>query len=87
MAATRTTGEQPKTSAEHIELSNEAVIKPSEVILDAATKGQAVSGYEGLGVWNTIKTFKICTVVCFAMAFSAATDGYQIGSVVSLMNF
>ncbi|KAB8229853.1 putative MFS alpha-glucoside transporter [Aspergillus alliaceus] len=41
-------------------------------------KGQAVSGYERLGVWETIKTFRICTMVCFSMAFSAATDGYQV---------
>ncbi|CEN61033.1 hypothetical protein ASPCAL07702 [Aspergillus calidoustus] len=60
---------------EHIEDS----IKPREAAADAAAQGQAVSGYEGLSLWETIKTFKIATMVCFAAAFSAATDGYQIG--------
>ncbi|KAE8395038.1 major facilitator superfamily domain-containing protein [Aspergillus alliaceus] len=46
-------------------------------------KGQAVSGYERLGVWETIKTFRICTMVCFSMAFSAATDGYQVGIIAN----
>ncbi|KAF7586541.1 hypothetical protein BBP40_008696 [Aspergillus hancockii] len=85
MTPTGTTTGQQKPSAEHIEMSNETPIKPSEAILDAATKGQAVSGYEQLGIWETIKTFKICTIVCFAMAFSAATDGYQIGINASII--
>ena len=72
---------QAKPSAEHVEMTDEGVVKPLEATLDAATKGQAVSGYEDLGIWETIKTFKLCTIVCFAMAFSAATDGYQVGSV------
>jgi hypothetical protein len=53
--------------------------KVSDVALDAATVGQAASGYENLTPWETIKAFKVCTLICFAMAFSAATDGYQIG--------
>ncbi|KAL3485888.1 general substrate transporter [Aspergillus germanicus] len=60
---------------EHVEDS----LKPGEAAADAAAQGQAVSGYEGLSLWETIKTFKIATMVCFAAAFSAATDGYQIG--------
>ena len=75
--------EPSKHSAEHVEMTDEGEVKPSEAILDAASKGQAVSGYEDLGIWETIKTFKLGTIVCFAMAFSAATDGYQVGSVIA----
>jgi hypothetical protein len=60
---------------EHVEDS----LKPGEAAASAAAQGQAVSGYEGLSLWETIKTFKIATIVCFGAAFSAATDGYQIG--------
>ncbi|EIT82617.1 general substrate transporter [Aspergillus flavus] len=66
-------------------MTDEGVVKPLEATLDAATKGQAVSGYEDLGIWETIKTFKLCTIVCFAMAFSAATDGYQVGINASII--
>ncbi|KAF2008744.1 general substrate transporter [Aaosphaeria arxii CBS 175.79] len=52
---------------------------------DAAAKGQALSGYESLTRWETVKTFKIATLVCFAAAFSAATDGYQIGMNASIV--
>ncbi|GMG27113.1 unnamed protein product [Aspergillus oryzae var. brunneus] len=76
---------QSKPSAEHVEMTDEGVVKPLEATLDAATKGQAVSGYEDLGIWETIKTFKLCTIVCFAMAFSAATDGYQVGINASII--
>jgi hypothetical protein len=47
--------------------------------VNAAMRGQATTGYETLTLWETIKTFKVSTVVCFFAAFSAATDGYQIG--------
>jgi len=46
---------------------------------DAAIRGQAATGYETLTLWETIKTFEVSTAVCFFAAFSAATDGYQIG--------
>jgi hypothetical protein len=48
-------------------------------IVDAAVRGQATTGYETLTIWETVKTFKVATFFCFAAAFSAATDGYQIG--------
>ncbi|KAM0260004.1 hypothetical protein ACHAPA_010450 [Fusarium lateritium] len=41
--------------------------------------GQLSSGYESLSLWQTVKVFKVATAYCFAAAFSAATDGYQIG--------
>ncbi|KAK4042811.1 putative hexose transporter [Parachaetomium inaequale] len=50
-----------------------------EAALDAASRGQAITGYETLTLWETVKTFKVSSAVCFAAAFSAATDGYQIG--------
>ncbi|KEY71303.1 hypothetical protein S7711_05895 [Stachybotrys chartarum IBT 7711] len=50
-----------------------------EAALEAAAKGQGLSGYETLGIWETAKSFKVCTAICFLVAFSAATDGYQIG--------
>ena len=65
---------------EHVE-SVPGDLKASDAEFDAAAKGQATSGYETFGIIETIKKFKLCTAVCFAMAFSAATDGYQIGFV------
>ncbi|OBR14265.1 MFS alpha-glucoside transporter [Colletotrichum higginsianum IMI 349063] len=52
---------------------------PKHASLDAAAKGQGVSGYETLTPWETMKAFKLCSATCLAVAFSAATDGYQIG--------
>lgn len=51
----------------------------TQAAIDAANRGQLATGYEHLNVLETIKTFKIASLMCFAMAFSAATDGYQIG--------
>lgn len=50
-----------------------------EASAEAAAKGQALSGFETLTLWQTVKAFKVCTFTCFMVAFSAATDGYQIG--------
>ncbi|GKT47982.1 MFS transporter fmqE [Colletotrichum spaethianum] len=52
---------------------------PKHASLDAAARGQGVSGYETLTLWETMKAFKLCSATCFAVSFSAATDGYQIG--------
>lgn len=54
---------------------------PKGLAVEAAAKGQGVSGYETLSLWETVKTFKVNTAYCFLVAFSAATDGYQIGFV------
>ncbi|KAK1149692.1 hypothetical protein N8T08_005245 [Aspergillus melleus] len=69
---------------EHVE-SVPGDLKASDAEFDAAAKGQATSGYETFGIIETIKKFKLCTAVCFAMAFSAATDGYQIGINASII--
>ena len=62
-------------SIEHVDIANSKV---DTAVQEAAARGQVISGYETLTPWETVKTFKIATAVCFGMAFSAATDGYQI---------
>ena len=57
----------------------EEAFKSTEVKAEAEAKGQSSSGYENLTLWQTVKLFKVATAYCFAAAFSAATDGYQIG--------
>lgn len=56
----------------------EAPVKPSEIVEDAVAKGQVTSGYETLTNWQTVKKFKLVSLICFLAAFSAATDGYQV---------
>lgn len=75
--APRAPKEPLSTYAEHADGDN--ALKPSDAINDAAATGQGVSGYENLSLWQTIKAFKVNAAVCFAVSFSAATDGYQIG--------
>ncbi|GFF22106.1 general alpha-glucoside permease [Aspergillus udagawae] len=71
-------------AVEHVETSDDAPVK-GHAAVDAATRGQAMTGYEHLSVMETIKTFKLVTLICVAMAFSAATDGYQIGINASII--
>jgi hypothetical protein len=73
------TSEKPTGTVQEVDNAEDVMVKLSDSTLDAAAKGQATSGYESLTPWETVKAFKVCTLVCFAMAFSAATDGYQIG--------
>ena len=86
MACAQVSSEKDAGPAQHLETTGETGLKSTDAALDAATRGQVVTGYEVLGVWETVKTFKLCTFVCFAAAFSAATDGYQIGSVRSIVS-
>ena len=65
----------PKDQVEHYEHG----LKDNEVNVDAAARGQATTGYETLTAWQALKLFKLSSAVCFAAAFSAATDGCQIG--------
>lgn len=69
--------EKSAANTEHVE-AEERVDNPKDVAIDAAARGQAATGYETLTPWETVKTFKKSTAVCFMAAFSAATDGYQI---------
>ena len=73
--------EKPQPDA--VEFVEEAITQ-KDAALDAAVRGQVASGYETLGAWETVKTFKYSVAVCFFAAFSAATDGYQIGLVSPL---
>ncbi|KAL0931581.1 MFS alpha-glucoside transporter [Colletotrichum truncatum] len=52
---------------------------------EAAATGQGVSGYEDLSLWATVKKFKFNSFICFIVALSAATDGYQIGMVGNII--
>ncbi|KAL4862100.1 hypothetical protein BDV12DRAFT_203379 [Aspergillus spectabilis] len=56
-----------------------------KVDAEAAARGQGATGYETLTVWQTLKTFKINTLICFLVTFSAATDGYQIGMIGNIV--
>jgi hypothetical protein len=49
----------------------------------AEARGQQESGYEGLGAWETIKTFKRASLYMFFVTFAAATDGYQVSILSS----
>lgn len=79
MATTADQSKEKQTAAiERVE-THDDVNNPKDAVVDAAARGQAATGYEKLTPWETVKMFKISTAVCFAAAFSAATDGYQIG--------
>jgi hypothetical protein len=69
--------EKPAAAIERVETRDD-VNNPKDAVAAAAQRGQAATGYEELTPWETIKLFKKSTAVCFAAAFSAATDGYQI---------
>jgi hypothetical protein len=72
--------EKPRSDpVDWVEDTAGAEMSSKDAAVDAAMRGQATTGYETLSLWETIKTFKVSTTVCFFAAFSAATDGYQIG--------
>ncbi|KAK3306251.1 putative MFS alpha-glucoside transporter [Chaetomium strumarium] len=72
--------EKPRSDpVDWVEDTAGAEMSSKDAAVNAAMRGQATTGYETLTLWETIKTFKVSTAVCFAAAFSAATDGYQIG--------
>ncbi|KAM5343675.1 hypothetical protein ACJ41O_012212 [Fusarium nematophilum] len=77
--------EKSSDPVEHAEAPVEVGLKESEAAVEAASKGQATTGYEHLSPWQTVKAFKVATAVCFFAAFSAATDGYQIGINASIV--
>lgn len=65
-----------KLDGEVAEFHVEEALKASQIKVEP---GQLSSGYESLSLWQTVKVFKVASAYCFAAAFSAATDGYQIG--------
>ena len=74
--------EKPQGDAvdvDRVEDTAGADMTSKDAAADAAMRGQATTGYETLTLWETVKMFKVSTAVCFFAAFSAATDGYQIG--------
>ena len=82
MEKTTSAGAEPTDiTIERRETADDGHLKEASMM--AAAKGQGLSGYETLTLWQTVKAFKVCTAICFLVAFSAATDGYQIGYVFS----
>jgi hypothetical protein len=78
-------GEEKGDMLEHVDrtaIGDEGPLSAKDVTFDATARGQGVSGYETLTLWQTVKAFKVNAAVCFAVTFSGATDGYQIGYVL-----
>ncbi|RKK76957.1 hypothetical protein BFJ71_g16841 [Fusarium oxysporum] len=78
-----------KTQAEAIlhqdNVAHESPLHGKDAVADAAARGQGLDGYEGLSIWQTIKMFKMNSLICGLVAISAATDGYQISLVGNLV--
>ncbi|KAF2012730.1 MFS general substrate transporter [Aaosphaeria arxii CBS 175.79] len=80
------TQQKPADIIEHHEAVDEAAgAEHEDLALDAEAKGQGLTGYEHLTAWETIKAFKINTLICFLTSISAATDGYQIAMVGNII--
>lgn len=77
------TEEKPDVVLREFVDDNDGLTK-KDVSAQALAKGQGTSGYEKLTIWQTIRAFKMNCLVCFLMTLSAATDGYQLGSVNNL---
>ncbi|KIR70588.1 sugar transporter [Cryptococcus deuterogattii CA1014] len=67
---------EDKYDLEHVE---DNVGEKVDTVAEAFDKGQTATGYESLGILETVKTFKMASAICFAATFAAAADGYQIG--------
>jgi len=65
----------------------ETALKPDDLAAVAVSQGQALSGYEHLTFWETVRTFKMASLVCLLSAFSAGADGYQIAYVSYLPGY
>ncbi|KAF5988307.1 putative maltose permease (MalP) [Fusarium bulbicola] len=63
----------------------ETALKHDELAAEAVAQGQALSGYEHLTFWETVRTFKMASLVCLLAAFSAGADGYQIAMQASII--
>ncbi|EEU48068.1 uncharacterized protein NECHADRAFT_31847 [Fusarium vanettenii 77-13-4] len=77
MATSEKVDEKP-VPVEHVD-NDVVTTKEKTLSSEAAAAGQGVSGYETLTLWETVKKFKVNTLICFMVTLSAATDGYQIG--------
>ncbi|QGI71293.1 hypothetical protein CEK26_003630 [Fusarium fujikuroi] len=63
----------------------ETAFKHDELAAEAVAQGQALSGYENLTFWETVRTFKMASLLCLLAAFSAGADGYQIAMQASII--
>lgn len=75
--------EKPSSAAVEQHEGTDTVTKdePSPIIAKtdaAAAKGQLTTGYEDLGVWETVSKFKMACAICFCATLSAVMDGCQI---------
>lgn len=59
----------------------ETALKHDDLAAEAIAQGQALSGYENLTFWETVRAFKMAAAICLISAFAAAADGYQIAYV------
>ncbi|KAH7024103.1 general substrate transporter [Ilyonectria destructans] len=75
----------PADIVEHREAADEAAHESKNLSSEAAARGQGLTGYENLSVWETVKAFKMNALICFLVTISAATDGYQIGLVGNII--
>lgn len=41
-------------------------------------RGQELTGYEDLTLFQTLKTFKKTSLLCFAVTFTACAEGYEV---------
>ncbi|KAG7527584.1 hypothetical protein FFLO_06790 [Filobasidium floriforme] len=55
--------------------------KPSDAAATAGIdmRGQELTGYEDLTLFQTLMKFKKTSLICFAVTFSACAEGYEIG--------
>ncbi|KAF1949814.1 MFS general substrate transporter [Byssothecium circinans] len=77
-----------KSPAQVVELREnvkEDELTRNDTVTNALAKGQGISGYESLTVWETIKAFKMNALLCCLASVSAATDGYQIALIGNLV--
>ncbi|KAL3471738.1 general substrate transporter [Aspergillus californicus] len=76
---------QEAEAVEHHEAVNDDAVQRTKVNAEAAAHGQGTTGYESLSIWETVKTFKMNTLICLLVTFSAATDGYQIALIGNII--
>ncbi|KAM0428519.1 hypothetical protein ACHAPT_006879 [Fusarium lateritium] len=79
MAQSKPSNEKAANEIAHTETRDGDEPQSKDAVHDAANRGQALTGYETLTPWETVKKFKACTFYVFLAAVAAGTDGYQIG--------
>ncbi|KAL4899290.1 hypothetical protein BDW74DRAFT_183822 [Aspergillus multicolor] len=79
-----------KVETERVEETT--IVHNDETETETTAKGQPVmrSGLDNLSIWESLRRYKVVTMIAMAAAFSASLDGYQInlnGGVVSNKGF